>query len=64
MRPTSRRTHAFRLSGRRLISVLGDSKEQSEAFMQNALVSALSADGGFAGYPTERTAQVAHHETS
>ena len=46
-----------------LISVLWDSKEQSEAFMQNTLVPALPVDGGFAGPPEERVAQVAHHDT-
>jgi hypothetical protein len=46
-----------------LISVLWDSKEQSEAFMKNTLIPALPVDGGFAGPPEERTAQVAHHDS-
>jgi hypothetical protein len=46
-----------------LISVLWNSKEQSEAFMQNTLVPALPVDGGVTGPPEERTAQVAHHDS-
>jgi hypothetical protein len=46
-----------------LISVVWDSKEQSEAFMQNTLLPALPVDGGFAGVPEERAAQVAHHDS-
>jgi hypothetical protein len=45
-----------------LISVIWDSKEQSEAFMQSTLLPALPVDGGFAGPPEERVAQVAHHD--
>jgi hypothetical protein len=46
-----------------LISVVWDSKEQSDAFMQNTLLPALPVDGGFAGAPEERAAQVAHHDS-
>ena len=46
-----------------LISVVWDSKEQSEAFMQNTLLPALPVDGGFAGAPEDRAAQVAHHDS-
>jgi hypothetical protein len=46
-----------------LISVLWDSKEQSDAFMANSLVPALPVDGGFTGTPEEHAAEVAHHDT-
>jgi hypothetical protein len=46
-----------------LISVVWDSKEQSEALMQNTLLPALPVDGGFAGAPEERAAQVTHHDS-
>ncbi len=46
-----------------LISVIWDSKEHSEAFMQNTLLPALPVDGGFAGVPEERAAQVAYHDS-
>ncbi len=46
-----------------LISVVWDSKEHSHAFMQNKLLAALPVEGGFAGAPQERTAQVAHHDS-
>ena len=44
-----------------LISVVWDSKEQSERFMNGTL---LPVDGGFAGAPEERVAEVAHLETA
>ena len=47
-----------------LISVVWDSKEQSEAFMQSTLLPALPVDGGFAGPPEERVAQVAHDDAA
>ena len=49
--------------GGHLISVVWDSKEHSQAFMQNTLMPALPVDGGFTGAPDERTAQVAHHDS-
>ena len=61
--PVGQRSHTSRpTEGGYLISVVWDSKEQSEAFMQNTLLPALPVDGGFAGGPEERAAQVAHHE--
>jgi selenophosphate synthase len=61
--PEGQRSHTSGpTEGGYLISVLWDSKEQSEAFMQNTLLPALPVDGGFAGGPEERAAQVAHHE--
>ena len=47
-----------------LISVVWDSKEQSERFMNGTLLPALPVDGGFAGAPEERVAEVAHLETA
>jgi len=62
--PAGQRSHtAGPTDGGYLISVVWDSKEQSEAFMQGTLLPALPVDGGFAGPPEERTAQVAHHES-
>jgi selenophosphate synthase len=62
--PEGQRSHVSGpTEGGYLISVLWDSKEQSEAFIQNTLVPALPVDGGFAGAPEDRTAQVAHHDT-
>ncbi|MGZ4329135.1 MAG: hypothetical protein ACXVHB_30160 [Solirubrobacteraceae bacterium] len=45
-----------------LISVVWDSKEHSERFMNDTLLPALAIDGGFAGAPEERVAEVAHLE--
>jgi hypothetical protein len=62
--PDGQRSHTSGpTEGGYLISVLWDLKEQSEAFMQNTLLPALPVDGGFAGPPEERVAQVAHHDT-
>jgi selenophosphate synthase len=62
--PEGQRSHTSGpAEGGYLISVLWDSKEQSEAFMANTLLPALPVDGGFAGPPEERIAQVAHHDT-
>ncbi len=47
-----------------LISVVWDSKEHSERFMNDTLLPALPVDGGFAGAPEERVAEVAHLETA
>ena len=59
--PEGQRSHVSGpTEGGYLISVVWDSKEQSEAFMQTALLPALPVNGGFAGAPEERTAQVAH----
>ena len=46
-----------------LISVVWDSKKQSDAFMQNTLLPALPVEGGFAGAPEERVAEVAHDDS-
>jgi hypothetical protein len=62
--PEGHRSHtAGPTEGGYLISVVWDSKEQSDAFMQNTLMPALPLSGGFAGGPEERTAEVAHHDT-
>jgi hypothetical protein len=47
-----------------LISVVWDSKEHSERFMNGTLLPALPVEGGFAGAPEERVAEVAHLETA
>jgi hypothetical protein len=47
-----------------LIAVVWDSKESSDRFMNDTLVPALPVDGGFAGAPEERAAEVSHSETS
>jgi hypothetical protein len=51
-------------NGGYLISVVWDSREQSERFMNDTLLPALPVDRGFAGAPEERVAEVAHHETN
>jgi hypothetical protein len=62
--PQGQRSHiSGPTEGGYLISVLWDSKEQSDAFMQNTLLPALPVDGGFAGAPEQRAAQVAHHDS-
>jgi hypothetical protein len=45
-----------------LISVVSDSKEHSERFMNDTLLPALPVEGGFAGAPEERVAEVVHLE--
>jgi hypothetical protein len=47
-----------------LISVVWDSKEQSETFMRDTLLPALPVDGGFSGTPDEHVAEVAHEESA
>ena len=62
--PEGQRSHtAGPAKGGYLISVVWDTREQSEAFMQNTLMPALPVPGGFAGRPDEHTADVTHHET-
>jgi len=62
--PAGQRSHtAGPTEGGYLISVIWDSKQQSDAFMQNTLMPALPVEGGFAGAPEERTAEVTHHDT-
>ena len=45
-----------------LISVVWDSKEHSDRFMNGTLLPALPVEGGFAGAPEERVAEVVHLE--
>ena len=47
-----------------LISVVWDSKEHSEQFMNATLLPALPVDGGFAGAPEEHVAEVVHLHTA
>ena len=62
--PEGQRSHTSGpTEGGYLISVVWDSKEQSEAFMKNTLLPALPVDGGFSGAPLERAAQAAHHDS-
>jgi hypothetical protein len=63
--PEGQRSHtAGPAEGGYLISVLWDSEEKSRAFMRDTLMPALPVQGGFAGAPEERTAEVAHQETA
>ena len=58
--PEGQRSHTSGpTEGGYLISVVWDSKEQSEAFMRNTLQPALPVEGGFVGGPEERVAEVA-----
>ena len=43
-----------------LISVVWESKQAADAFTANVLGKLMPVDGGFAGMPDERTAEVAH----
>jgi hypothetical protein len=62
--PEGQRSHTSGTAeGGYLISVVWDSKEQSEAFMRDTLLPALPVSGGFAGAPEERVAQVAHEDS-
>jgi hypothetical protein len=47
-----------------LISALWDSKDSADAFVANTLVPALPVDGGFAGQPEQRTAEVINLQSS
>jgi hypothetical protein len=63
--PEGQRSHvAGPTDGGYLISVVWDSKEHSERFMNGTLLPALPVDGGFAGAPEERVAEVAHVVTA
>jgi selenophosphate synthase len=63
--PDGQRSHiSGSTDGGYLIAVVWDSQEQSAAFMQDTLLPALPVEGGFAGAPEERTAQVAHQESA
>jgi hypothetical protein len=46
-----------------LISVLWDSKESSDRFLNETLLPAMPVEGGFDGQPQERGAEVANLET-
>lgn len=43
-----------------LITAVWDSKEAADRFVQDVLLAAMPIDGGFAGAPEERTAEVAN----
>jgi selenophosphate synthase len=61
--PEGQRSHtAGPTEGGYLIAVLWDSKERSDAFIQDVLMAAMPVEGGFAGQPDERAAEVVHHD--
>jgi hypothetical protein len=47
-----------------LIAVVWDSKESADRFVSDVLLASMPVDGGFAGSPEERTAEVANLETA
>ncbi|MDX6590316.1 MAG: hypothetical protein QOI84_1590 [Solirubrobacterales bacterium] len=47
-----------------LISALWDSKEHSDRFMSEVLTPSMPVEGGFAGQPEERVAEVVNLETA
>ena len=62
--PEGQRSHTSGpTEGGYLISVVWDSNEQSEAFMQNTLLPALPVKRWFAGRPEDAVAEVAHHDS-
>jgi len=46
-----------------LISVVWDSKESSDRFLSETLMPSMPVEGGFAGQPEERGAEIANLET-
>lgn len=46
-----------------LISVVWDSKESADRFVQGTLMAKMPVDGGFDGQPEERTADVVNFQT-
>lgn len=63
--PEGQRSHvAGPTDGGYLICVVWDSKEHSDRFMNGTLLPALPVDGGFAGAPEERVAEVEHLVTA
>lgn len=61
--PAGQRSHTSGpTDGGYLVSVIWDSKDESDSFMKDTLLPALPVDGGFTGAPEERTADVAHHD--
>ena len=47
-----------------LISVVWDSKESADHFMQNVLIPAMPVPGGFEGQPEQRLAEVSNLQTA
>lgn len=47
-----------------LISAVWDTKEHSDRFLSEVLIPSLPVDGGFAGTPEERVAEVVNLETA
>lgn len=61
--PEGQRAHTAGPSdGGYLISVVWDSKEQADAFVNDKLLPSLPIEGGFGGQPEARAAEVAHHD--
>ncbi len=47
-----------------LISAVWDTKEHSDRFMDEVLIPSMPVEGGFAGSPEERIAEVVNFETA
>ena len=63
--PTGQTVHAAGpTEGGFLISVLWDSKDHADQFMQETLIPSMPVEGGFAGQPQERTAEVVNLQTA
>lgn len=61
--PAGQRSHtAGPTDGGYLISVVWDSKDAADEFVNNTLMPAMPVEGGFSGGPEERTAEVAHDD--
>jgi hypothetical protein len=62
--PAGQMSHAAGpTEGGYLIAVLWDSKESSDRFLSETLMPAMPVEGGFAGQPDERGAEVSNLET-
>lgn len=63
--PAGQRSHvAGPTEGGYLISVVWDSRQDSETFMRDELMAAMPVQGGFEGRPEEHTADVVHDEAA
>ncbi len=47
-----------------LIAAVWDSKEHSDRFLEDVLIPSMPVEGGFAGHPEERVAEVVNLETA
>jgi hypothetical protein len=63
--PAGQMSHAAGpTEGGYLIAVLWDSKESSDRFLSETLMPAMPVEGGFAGQPEERLAEVSNLQTA